>query len=466
MRARRRLVLRRRGASLALLGCLAAARSQNAQCDAWAAADECDTNARYMHTECADACTRHRCALRVAASGCEIEPHTLRLECPHACADAAVAADYAAGVAGASAECVRWARGGECERNAAFMLSSCAAACEEHLAVDCALRAARGECESAPRGLSERCAPACARAERRRACGALECAGLPAVCSTLDAASQKRAASLSTSLPANTPFNVSFFNLGPDLLQLHWFDGVSEHPYSIVQPSSRSVQTTRMGYRWRVRTFARKGVDVSSSRTGANSPPVLEVRAGILTVGGCRCEAHARTAADYAVAAGDSGPSEWVSLLVENSAPFAVLVSRWNGTAQEPIRELGPPGGETRAHAMLEGLRDGELLSVMRRRDGALLMQHVVGAIALSTRECDAAPSIGKVHSEATRRARLQRKNSDLERQNAHLRARLGQMRELNAHSLSSIPRATLEHYAEEAGSLLHSLRKEREELR
>ena len=139
------------------------------QCQRWAAAGECDANAGYMRTECAESCglcpgtvkavvgvgggaslsasscaneNDQMCRLWARKGECEENPGYMKTACAESCF-----ACQSSRCSDAHADCAAWAKAGECSSNEAFMVEGCAFSCRA-----CWLVRRLGSNPSAPTG--------------------------------------------------------------------------------------------------------------------------------------------------------------------------------------------------------------------------------------------------------------------------------------------------------------------------
>ena len=386
--------------------------AQSPSCDRWAAAGECEANPSYMNASCADACAAVKsCDTWATAGECDRNPSYMNVTCASACALERTRAekDRAEKEARAAlirASCSRWADDGECSANAAFMAGECASDC--------------------------------ARVARREVCSAEECAGAPAACAPATGPPPTGHKAIGT-----LPVQLAVRNDGGQPIQLFWLDrglNSTERPFSVVMPRSRYTQPTFVGHLWRLRVLAARGEPPASGRL------LRDVYAGLLRVGRCDCERHARRAADYAAPADDDGddaaePPAAAVLLLEMRDVQSAAVATSDGSVDLGV--LAPRGlaGGNRTHLLLNGnasngTRPGSLLSARRDGDGGgLLMQHLVGDIVVDDRRClaeaadDAGESGAEDEEEAREKRALQRERAELRRQNERLRDHLGRLK-------------------------------------
>ena len=136
--------------------------TEPASCAVWAENGECSKNPEFMERRCASACAEAERRREAAADATTVGVEQAEATSYHA----------------SEAECNGWAAHGECERNKAWMLKACTAACYRIAsglpvaesppkasvsAASCERWAGVGECERNPTWMQQECAAACER---------------------------------------------------------------------------------------------------------------------------------------------------------------------------------------------------------------------------------------------------------------------------------------------------------------
>uniref|UniRef100_A0A7S0IUP2 von Hippel-Lindau disease tumour suppressor beta domain-containing protein n=1 Tax=Calcidiscus leptoporus TaxID=127549 RepID=A0A7S0IUP2_9EUKA len=300
--------------------------------------------------------------------------------------------------------------------------------------------------------MDDRCGAECATAVQRKSCTKRACSGFRPACQALKALSADAEPRVPHEMLA-TPVSLAFRNEATEPVQLFWVDGLGEEQrFGALAPSARLEQGTYIGARWRLRTSSQ----VHPQRRGAL---LLEVRAGILEIGHCACEAHASTLSPYVPIHEPSANTS--TLLMVAALPVTARVTKWTGVTDEVLGTLSPAASHGRdpnasSHLLLSGLVDGEVLSVRKANGGALLMQHVVGDVVVT--DCSGGAPKARNADAAAERRRLQRTRSLLERENDVLRQQLGRLREVDLNAFGALPEAMLLEYASQAHKVLTQL--------
>ena len=472
--------------SLALVATDATAHRR--QCDDWALTNECLRNPSWMESECKRAC-----------------------------------------------ECIQWATAGECLANAEFMRVECTAACNQRTSPppppplpknQCILWAMSGECALNRDFMLASCGDECSLADQRHRCSAHECAGFLSNPCDSDVATRwpleskqsnpKRNGSwpLAPSLEAaarQKSVGLAVVNDGDLPARLYWVDDSNrETGFGVLMPGARLVQHSWLGHHWRVREL------VGERDSPEDGALLLEVHAQLVVAQPCVCTGHLRSRGDYEAASqalGFDGSNE-TTLLVESRDSAEVVVTHWSphtDASHDASRSIGlgvartagqiltgqdrhANGGEmvvgvlhpqgsrvTNAthQVLVDGVRDGDVVTVRRRTTGQTLMQHVAGDLRASgTQQCrpsrrTLANDLGTASVEATsalkaaaethaaldsKRSLLMERREVAKADAQSLRAALEQLKQLNPTALASgsLPEELIAGYLSNATDALY----------
>uniref|UniRef100_A0A7S0L9X3 von Hippel-Lindau disease tumour suppressor beta domain-containing protein n=1 Tax=Coccolithus braarudii TaxID=221442 RepID=A0A7S0L9X3_9EUKA len=236
---------------------------------------------------------------------------------------------------------------------------------------------------------------------------------------------------------------VSFRSEASEAVMLLWVDDDGhEQPFGVLAPTARLDQGTYAGARWRLRAAG----NGHPQRKGAL---VLEIFAGIIEVGNCACEGHAATLSPYVPVAEVSVNRS--TLVVISALSVTARVLKWDGLREVAVGALSPT-----SHIVLTGMLDGDVVVARRSHDNALVMQHTVGDYVVT--DCSGGAPIARGADDASKRRKLQRTRSQLERDNNALRAQLGQLREVDLSAIDALPADVLIEYAAQAHQMLTQL--------
>jgi hypothetical protein len=141
------------------------------------------------------------------------------------------------------------------------------------------------------------------------------------------------------------------------------------------------------------------------------------------------------------------------ALVFESHLPYRATVLMWDGSREVELGALHPPRSPAHgaAHLVLEAVWPGTLLLVRRRRDAALVLQHLVGDIVVRDCAGGAAGGTGASTGSAREaaggaagvgvgvkgeRLRLQKQRATAQREADELRAQLSLLKGIDVQGL------------------------------
>ena len=235
----------------------------------------------------------------------------------------------------------------------------------------------------------------------------------------------------------------------------------SQARYLSLLPSARTVIGSYLGHHWRVRTAAPAAAPAAKAagagatgEAGRQGRLLLDLYPHVIPVHSCGCEPFARDPTHYTPPAEAASFGLNASALVfESHLPYRATVLMWDGSREVELGALHPPRSPARgaAHLVLEAVWPGTLLLVRRRRDAALVLQHLVGDIVVRDCASGAAGGTGASTGSARQaaggaagvgggvkgeRLRLQKQRATAQREADELRAQLSLLKGIDVQGL------------------------------